>query len=44
MSKVNGSSLLPETDIEDTYDELIENLSSNMKTVMNDLLEYFQQQ
>jgi hypothetical protein len=32
------------TDIEDTYDELIGNLSSSMKTVMNDLLEYFQQQ
>ncbi|CAF2982638.1 unnamed protein product [Rotaria sp. Silwood2] len=36
--------LLPEPVIEDTYDELVSNLSTTMRTAMNDLLIYFQKQ
>jgi hypothetical protein len=36
--------LLPEPVIEDTYDELVKNLSTEMKKTMCDLLEYFQEQ
>jgi hypothetical protein len=36
--------LLPEPVIEDTFDELIKNLSAEMKKIMNGLIEYFQGQ
>lgn len=36
--------LLPEPLIEDTYDELIENLSSAMRNEVNQLLSFFQEQ
>ncbi|CAM4843789.1 unnamed protein product [Rotaria magnacalcarata] len=36
--------LLPEPVIEYTYDELVSNLSTTMRTAMNDLLIYFQEQ
>ncbi|CAF1560618.1 unnamed protein product, partial [Rotaria sp. Silwood1] len=36
--------LLPKTVIEDVYDDLVGHLSPYMRTVINDLLEYFQQQ
>ena len=44
MSKVDGSSLLREAIVEDTYDELIATMSANLKNLLNDLLEYFQEQ
>ncbi|CAF1277492.1 unnamed protein product [Rotaria sp. Silwood1] len=42
--KLMALALLPETVIEDAYDDLGENLSPDMRTVINDLLEYFQRQ
>ncbi|CAF4356626.1 unnamed protein product, partial [Rotaria magnacalcarata] len=36
--------LLPEPDIEDTYDELVRDLSTNMSKKMKHLLEYFREQ
>ncbi|CAF4958074.1 unnamed protein product, partial [Rotaria sp. Silwood1] len=42
--KLMALPLLPKTVIEDVYDDLIGNLSPYMRTVINDLLEYFQRQ
>ncbi|CAF4000286.1 unnamed protein product [Rotaria sordida] len=42
--KLMALALLSETVIEDAYDDLVGDLSPDMRTVINDLLEYFQRQ
>ncbi|CAF4369903.1 unnamed protein product [Rotaria sp. Silwood2] len=42
--KLMALPLLPEAIIENTYDELIATMSINLKNVLNDLMEYFQEQ
>ncbi|CAF1323957.1 unnamed protein product [Rotaria sp. Silwood1] len=42
--KLMALPLLPETVIEDAYDDLVGKLAPDMRTVINDLLEYFQGQ
>ena len=42
--KLMALPLLPEIVIEDAYDDLVGKLAPDMRTVINDLLEYFQGQ